>query len=61
VLIAARESVSLDVGALSTNVDWPGFAAGLQRLGDALAALEKDGAGIAGSIKVKPLLAPRKP
>lgn len=61
VLIAARELVSLDVGALSSNADWPGFEAGLQRLRDTLAALEKDGAGIGGSIKKKPLVTPRKP
>ena len=61
VLVAARELVQLEVDARGAHGDWSMFAAGLQRLREALADLEKDGAGIPGSIKKNQVLLPRTP
>ena len=50
VLAAARELAKVQVDAQGTNVEWPVFANGLQRLRDALADLEGGGTGAANSI-----------
>ncbi|MCY7308485.1 MAG: hypothetical protein LH632_20595 [Rhodoferax sp.] len=59
VLIAARELVKHEVDERGTNVEWSLIASALQRLCDALADLEVDGAVAANSIKKNPASAVR--